>query len=73
MTARPVLLAERMADIAISPTIKATMVADELRRSGVRVIDLGAGEPDFPTPRHIVEAAHAALDRMGVALAGREG
>jgi aspartate aminotransferase len=28
----------------------------------VEVIDLGAGEPDFPTPTHIVDAAHAALD-----------
>ena len=62
MSIKPPLLAERMAGIAISPTIKGTMVADELRRAGVKVIDLGAGEPDFPTPRHIVAAAHAALD-----------
>jgi aspartate aminotransferase len=32
-----------------------------MRAAGQRVIDLGAGEPDFPTPAYIVEAAHAAL------------
>jgi aspartate aminotransferase len=48
--------------IGLSPTIKGTMEADRLRRAGVEVIDLGAGEPDFPTPAHIVAAGHAALD-----------
>src|ERR1051326_5259079 len=33
-----------------------------MRRAGIDVIDLGAGEPDFPTPAHITAAAHAALD-----------
>ncbi|HWI19052.1 MAG TPA: pyridoxal phosphate-dependent aminotransferase, partial [Vicinamibacterales bacterium] len=33
-----------------------------LRRQGVDVVDLGAGEPDFATPEHIKNAAHAALD-----------
>jgi aspartate aminotransferase len=31
--------------------------AKELRAAGVQVIGFGAGEPDFPTPPHIVEAA----------------
>ncbi len=38
--------------------------ADRLRRSGVRVLDFAAGEPDFPTPDHIVDAARKALDEQ---------
>ena len=37
--------------------------ADRLRRQGIDVVDLGAGEPDFPTPEHIKAAAHAAHRR----------
>jgi aspartate aminotransferase len=33
-----------------------------LKAKGIDVIDLGAGEPDFPTPKHISAAAHAAID-----------
>lgn len=35
---------------------------DELRREGVEVFDLGAGEPDFPSPETAVRAARRALD-----------
>ncbi len=38
------------------------MAAEKLRSQGVDVIDLGVGEPDFPTPDHIKEAAKRALD-----------
>ena len=55
-------LAERTTRISGSPTMKVTATVDRLRRSGVEVIDFGAGEPDFPTPDAIKAAAHAALD-----------
>jgi aspartate aminotransferase len=55
-------LAERMQHVGVSPVMKAAMAAEKLRRSGVQIIDLGPGEPDFPTPAHITAAAHAALD-----------
>ncbi|MGE0043573.1 MAG: pyridoxal phosphate-dependent aminotransferase [Vicinamibacterales bacterium] len=55
--------AHRMGRISPSPTLKVTAEADRLRRQGVDVIDLGAGEPDFPTPEHVKAAAHAALDQ----------
>lgn len=35
--------------------------ADELRRRGVDVVDLSVGEPDFPTPEHVKEAAIRAI------------
>jgi aspartate aminotransferase len=56
-------LAERTSRIASSPTMKVTATVDRLRREGVEVIDLGAGEPDFPTPAAINTAAHAAIDQ----------
>jgi len=55
-------LAARLAHVAPSPTLKVAAEADRLRRAGVDVVDLGAGEPDFPTPPHICAAAHAAID-----------
>lgn len=58
----PPVLAERMSHIALSPTMKGTIAAERLRKEGVKVVDLGAGEPDFPTPAHITAAAHRALD-----------
>lgn len=35
---------------------------DEVRRKGVDIIDLGVGDPDLPTPPHIIEALKAAAD-----------
>jgi len=55
-------LAERTTRIASSPTMKVTATVDKLRRSGIEVIDFGAGEPDFSTPDPIKTAAHDALD-----------
>src|SRR6476660_6900479 len=48
--------------IASSPTMKVTATVDRLRRSGVEVIDFGAGEPDFNTPDRVKGAGHSALD-----------
>ncbi len=55
------MFAARMGQIAPSPTLKVTAEADRLRRAGVDVVDLGAGEPDFPTPEHVKAAAHDAI------------
>jgi len=55
--------AARMRQIAPSPTLKVTAEADRLRRQGIDVVDLGAGEPDFPTPDHVKAAAHLAIDQ----------
>lgn len=56
-------LSGRMSRIAPSPTLKVIAEADKLRQQGVDLVDLGAGEPDFPTPEHIKAAAHDALNR----------
>ena len=56
------MLAERTKYIGVSPTMKVAAEALKLKAQGVDVIDFGAGEPDFPTPKHIGAAAHAAID-----------
>ena len=47
--------------ISPSPTLAITTKVQELKRAGVDVIGLGAGEPDFDTPDHIKEAAIQAI------------
>ncbi|WP_259780940.1 pyridoxal phosphate-dependent aminotransferase [Aestuariispira ectoiniformans] len=56
------ILANRLSRIKPSPTVAVTTKANELKAAGRDVIGLGAGEPDFDTPSHIVEAAKKALD-----------
>src|SRR4030095_4514155 len=56
------MLAARATRISVSPTMKVAAEAMALKAKGVDVIDLGAGEPDFPTPPHIGAAAKAAID-----------
>jgi aspartate aminotransferase len=51
-----------LARIAPSGTTAMTDRAIELRESGIDVISLSVGEPDFTTPPHVIEAAKAALD-----------
>jgi len=53
-------ISRRIASIAPSATLAVTNKAKALRAAGEPVIGFGAGEPDFPTPAHIVEAAVAA-------------
>jgi aspartate aminotransferase len=53
-------IASRLSAVKPSASMAASQAAKALRAKGVDVIDLGLGEPDFPTPGHIVEAAHAA-------------
>ncbi len=53
-------LATRIRDMEESPTLAVTAKAKAMRAAGEPVIGFGAGEPDFPTPAHIVEAAQRA-------------
>jgi len=54
-------LSARIAAIAESATLKVDAKAKALQAEGRPVISYAAGEPDFPTPEHIVEAALAAV------------
>jgi aspartate aminotransferase len=56
-------IAQRISSISVSSTMKVAADADRLRREGVDVVDFGAGEPDFPTPDNIKQAAIRALEQ----------
>ena len=55
-------LAERMSRIGVESAFDVLVKARALEARGKHVVHLEIGEPDFPTPRHIVEAAKQALD-----------
>jgi aspartate/methionine/tyrosine aminotransferase len=55
-------ISNRIASIAPSATIAVDTKAKALQAAGEPVIGFGAGEPDFPTPEHIVRAAVAACE-----------
>jgi len=56
-------LASRVQRVRPSPTVSITALAGRLREEGKDIIGLSAGEPDFPTPEHVQEAAYAAIRR----------
>src|SRR5438309_334045 len=55
-------LAERMSRIGVESAFDVLVRARALEAQGRSVIHLEIGEPDFPTPPHVVEAAKQALD-----------
>jgi aspartate aminotransferase len=56
-------IADRISQISVSSTMKVSADAEKLRAEGVDVVDFGAGEPDFPTPDNIKQAAIRALEQ----------
>lgn len=56
------MVSERVESVSESATLRIANLAGELARSGVDVISFSLGEPDFPTPPHICDAAKQALD-----------
>ena len=56
------MFTKRLDRIQPSATLAMTAKAAELRSQGIDVLNLSVGEPDFNTPKHIVEAAKNAMD-----------
>jgi aspartate aminotransferase len=54
-------LAKRVSALTPSTTLAITAKAKEMKAQGIDVIGLGAGEPDFNTPKHIIQAAYDSL------------
>ncbi len=61
MSEAPRGLSKRITSIAESATLKVDAKAKALKAEGRPVISFAAGEPDFPTPAHVVEAALTAV------------
>ncbi len=56
-------LSQRISRISVSSTLAVVQKAAKLKASGIKVVDFGAGEPDFPTPDSIKKAAVEALNQ----------
>ncbi|MBT7616717.1 MAG: pyridoxal phosphate-dependent aminotransferase [Calditrichaeota bacterium] len=57
------MLADKIQRIGFSSTFRINAKAKKMRAEGIDVIDFSVGEPDFPTPENIKNAAKNALDR----------
>src|ERR1700689_3792203 len=66
-------IAERISSISESSTMKVAADAGKLRAEGVDVVDFGAGEPDFPTPDNIKQAAVRAIEQNFTKYTGAGG
>ena len=55
-------ISERIQSLSQSQTLAMSQKSNELKAKGIDVINLSVGEPDFPTPEHIKEAAKKAVD-----------
>ena len=55
-------ISKKVSGIAPSLTLEITAKAKKLKSEGVSVIGFGAGEPDFNTPKYIIDSAKQALD-----------
>ncbi len=56
------VFADRIGRIEVSATMAVAAEAAKLRAQGINLVDFGAGEPHFPTPRHIKDAAISAIE-----------
>jgi aspartate aminotransferase len=66
-------IAERISLISVSSTMKVAADAEKLRAQGVDVVDFGAGEPDFPTPDNVKQAAIRAIEQNFTKYTGAGG
>src|SRR4030042_2039123 len=56
------MIAERVKRVQESGTMRMKELAGQKKAEGKKIISFTVGEPDFDTPKHIVEAAKKALD-----------
>lgn len=55
-------ISDRIMALQPSATLAMSQKSSQLKAQGIDVINLSVGEPDFPTPKHIKEAAKSAID-----------
>src|SRR5215510_13098800 len=66
-------LAARVSRISLSSTAAVLAAATRLKAEGYDVVDFGPGEPDFPTPEHIKQAAVQAIQSNFTKYTATEG
>ena len=53
-------IADRLKNVTVSASVAMTQKARDLAAQGIDVVGLSTGEPDFPTPPHVIDSAYAA-------------
>lgn len=61
MSADPFRKSQRLDGIQLSEIVRLSEASRQRRAEGADVIALSTGEPDFPTPEYVIEAAYAAM------------
>jgi len=56
------MIADRVKQIGMSPTLRISALAGDLKRQGHDVLDFSAGQPDFPTPQSVKDAGVRAIE-----------
>lgn len=56
------MLSQRVRAIGLSPTLRISGLAQEMRAAGIDVLDFSAGQPDFPTPDAVKAAGQRAIE-----------
>ena len=56
-------VSSRAAGVVGSVTLEIDAKAKKMKADGIDVVGFGAGEPDFPTPQFVIDAAKDALDK----------
>jgi aspartate aminotransferase len=67
------LFSRNVAALTPSATLAVSAEAARLKREGINVVDLGAGEPDFPTPKLVADAGIRATQQGKTKYAANEG
>ena len=72
-TEEKAMIAERVRRLGLSPTLRVSAMAKEMRAAGVDVLDFSAGQSDFPTPPEVCEAGKQAIDDGQTRYTANEG
>ncbi|MCK5436658.1 MAG: pyridoxal phosphate-dependent aminotransferase [Desulfobulbaceae bacterium] len=64
MSLEIIIPSQRVQQIKPSPTLSINAKAKALKASGADILNFSVGEPDFDTPKHILEAGKAAIDAV---------
>lgn len=67
------LFSRNVAALTPSATLAVSAEAKRLKAEGINVVDLGAGEPDFPTPKLVADAGVRATEQGKTKYAANEG
>ena len=67
------MIAKRVQMVGLSPTLRISALAAQLRSAGADVLDFSAGQPDFPTPASVKQAGSLAIEENKTRYTANQG